>query len=306
MHKPITYAYLETTNYCNLSCTFCNRDEVVKKLKHMSLTDWNLVLEKLKDQPIKEAKLMGLGEPFLHPKFSTVCKMFKDYFPNAFLIVATNCQYKMNDNFKESLKYIDLLYLSIDGYKESYEKFRPPSKWSKLITFLDEIKKINRYGCRITCNYVVNTENIDDISKVKKHICDEYDLEELRLNIAQDWSEDKSLSNSDFISGYSSKQINFLKENYSSNIKGKAPWIYSDCFWVNTGIYMTVEGNLKVCALNTDTESLGNIFKDPVEKILNSKKMNEIRDGCNNNSPAKHCNNCSYKELSPILEKLIS
>ena len=306
MHKPITYAYLETTNYCNLNCTFCNRDEVIKKLKHMSLTDWELVLEKLKDQPIKEAKLMGLGEPFLHPKFSTICKMFKDYFPNAFLIVATNCQYKMNDNFKESLKYIDLLYLSIDGYEESYEKFRPPSKWSKLINFLDEIKKINRYDCRITCNYVVNTENINDISKVKKHICDKYDLEELRLNIAQDWSEDKSLSNSDFISGYSGKQISFLKENYSLNIKGKAPWTYSDCFWVNTGIYMTVEGNLKVCALNTDTESLGNIFKDPVEEILNSKKMNEIRDGCNNNNPAKHCDNCSYKELSPILEKLIS
>ena len=85
----------------------------------MSLTDWELVLEKLEDQPIKEAKLMGLGEPFLHPKFSTICKMFKDYFPNAFLIVATNCQYKMNANFKESLKYIDLLYLSIDGYKKA-------------------------------------------------------------------------------------------------------------------------------------------------------------------------------------------
>ena len=32
----------------------------------------------------------------------------------------------MNNNFTESLKFIDLLYLSIDGYKESYEKFRPP------------------------------------------------------------------------------------------------------------------------------------------------------------------------------------
>ena len=42
---------------------------------------------------------MGLGEPFL-PKFSEICKMFKEYFPKAFLIVATNCQYKMNDNFK--------------------------------------------------------------------------------------------------------------------------------------------------------------------------------------------------------------
>ena len=305
MHKPITYAYLETTNYCNLSCTFCNRDEVVKKLKHMSLTDWRLVLEKLKDQPIKEAKLMGLGEPFLHPKFSSICQMFKEYFPDAFLIVATNCQYKMNKNFTDSLKFIDLLYLSIDGYKESYEKFRPPSKWSKLIKFLEELKNINRYKCKITCNYVVNKENIVDISKIDS-LCDNYNLEELRLNIAQDWSEDKSLSNSNTISGYTTEQIEYLKKNYSENIKGKAPWTWSDCFWVNTGIYMTVEGNLKVCALNTDTEPLGNIFNQSISEILNSEKMSEIREGCNKNIPSKHCQNCSYKELSPILEELIA
>ena len=41
---------------------------------------------------------------------------------------------------------------------------------------------------------------------------------------------------------------------------------------------MTVEGNLKVCALNTDTESLGNIFKDSIDVILNTKRMNEIRE----------------------------
>ena len=28
---PITYAYLETTNYCNLQCSFCNRDDVIGK-----------------------------------------------------------------------------------------------------------------------------------------------------------------------------------------------------------------------------------------------------------------------------------
>ena len=77
MRDKVPFIYnIETTNYCNLNCSFCNRDEVVKKLKHMSLVEWELVLEKLKNQPIKEAKLMGLGEPFLHPKFSTICKMF--------------------------------------------------------------------------------------------------------------------------------------------------------------------------------------------------------------------------------------
>ena len=68
---------------------------------------------------------------------------------------------------------------------------------------------------------------------------------------------------------------------------------------------MTVEGNIKVCALNTDTKSLGNIFKDPIHEILNTKRMNEIREGCKKDEPTKHCKNCSYKELSPILEKLI-
>ena len=151
----------------------------------------------------------------------------------------------------------------------------------------------------------MNRENIVDISKIEK-LCKEYELEELRLNIAQDWSEDKSLSKTDHISGYSLEQIDYLKKNFSKNIKGKAPWTWSDCFWVKTGIYMTVEGNLKVCALNTDTESLGNIFKDSIDVILNTKRMNEIREGCNKDMPSKHCENCSYKELSPILEKLIS
>ncbi len=305
MHQPITYAYLETTNYCNLNCSFCNRDVVVKKLRHMPLEKWKIVLDKLKNHPISEAKLMGLGEPFLHPKFSEVCKMFKEYFPKAFLIVATNCQYKMNDNFKNSLKYIDLLYLSIDGYKESYEKFRPPSKWHKLVNFLEDLKKVERHNCKITCNYVVNKENVEDIVKIE-NLCKEYSLEELRLNIAQDWSEKKTLKDQQsYLWGYSKEQIEYLKKNYSKNIKGKTPWSWSDCFWVKRGIYMTVEGNLKVCALNTDTDSLGNIFSDSPEDILNSNRMNEIRDGCSNNKPNSHCSNCSYKELSPLLEKLI-
>ena len=137
--------------------------------------------------------------------------------------MATNCQYKLNENFKNSLKYIDLLYLSIDGYKDSYEKFRPPSKWNKLITFLDNLKLVNRYKCKITCNYVVNKENVKDIVKID-NLCKEYNLEELRLNIAQDWSENKTLrKQEDYLWGYSIEQIEYLKNNYSNNIKGKHP-----------------------------------------------------------------------------------
>ena len=172
MIKPITYAYLETTNYCNLDCSFCNRMDVIGPLKHMSLEDWGKLLDGIKHHPIEEAKLMGMGEPMLHPQFDEVCKMFKEVFPKCKLIVATNCQYNIREGlefrrkFQECLKYIDMLYFSIDGWGESYERDRAPAKWKKLIKFLKDFETINRYDCDVVVNYVVNAYNIDDIEKV--------------------------------------------------------------------------------------------------------------------------------------------
>ena len=80
MNKPITYAYLETTNYCNLECSFCNRNEVIGPLQHMSVTKFRELMEKIKHHPIEEAKLMGMGEPMLHPKFDEICRIFKEYY----------------------------------------------------------------------------------------------------------------------------------------------------------------------------------------------------------------------------------
>ena len=142
MNRKIEYASFEVTSYCNLKCSFCNREEVIKNPKHISVESWIYILEKFKSHPIKEAKLQGLGEPFFASKFSELCKIFKQYFPDSKIITATNCQYKITDNFKSALKYLDLIYLSIDGYKDNYEKFRKPSKWTKLIDFLERLMKI--------------------------------------------------------------------------------------------------------------------------------------------------------------------
>lgn len=305
MLKPITYAYLETTNYCNLQCSFCNREEVIGKLQHMKIDKWRELLESIKHHPIKEAKLMGMGEPLLHPQFDEVCKIFKEYFPDAFLIVATNCQYpikpetKMSRKFESTMKHVDLLYFSIDGYKESYERDRHPAKWSKLIDFLEDFKHMERSNCRVTVNYVVNPDNIEDISTIKDEIVDEYSLEELRLNIAQNWSEDESMP-----LGYTRDQIEFLKENWKGNIKGKSKWDFSDCFWVNEGLYTTVEGDVKMCCMNTGADSFGNLFIESIDDIRLKESYKKIKLGCNSNNPTAHCANCSYKELVPILKEI--
>ena len=296
----ITYAYLETTNYCNLDCSFCNRDEVIGPLKHMSLEDWGKLLDGINHHPIEEAKLMGMGEPMLHPQFDEVCRMFKETFPKCKLIVATNCQYNINDKFRECMKYIDMLYFSIDGYEKNYERDRAPAKWKKLIRFLDQFKSVERYDCDVVVNYVVNAYNVQDIEKVDK-LREENKLGALRLNIAQIWDADIKMSDDIATSGYTEKDLNYLRENWNKQIMGKSKWDFKDCFWVNNAIYTTVEGNIKMCCMNTGAEPFGNLFENSIDEIRLMDDYQNVKKGCQTNNPTSHCQNCSYKELVPIL-----
>ena len=297
----ITYAYLETTNYCNLDCSFCNRDEVIGSLKHMSLDDWGKLLDGIKHHPIQEAKLMGMGEPMLHPQFDEVCRMFKEVFPKCKLIVATNCQYNINDKFRNCMKYIDMLYFSIDGYKESYERDRAPAKWKKLMRFLDQFKLVDRYDCEVVVNYVVNAYNVQDIEKID-NLRKENNLGKLRLNIAQIWDAETKMSDDIATSSYTEEDLNYLRENWNKQIMGKSKWDFEDCFWVNNGIYTTVEGHVKMCCMNTGAKPFGNLFESSIDEIRLMDDYKNVKKGCNTNNPTSHCKNCSYKELTPILE----
>jgi MoaA/NifB/PqqE/SkfB family radical SAM enzyme len=294
----IKYAYIETTNHCNLRCITCNRQDVIGPLKHMSLNDFSQIMAKLQDHPIQEAKLMGMGEPFLHPQFSDIVKTFKATFPGAKLISATNAQYKLTKNMENSLKYIDMLYISIDGANGNYERMRPPSKWNKLITFLEDLQKVNRYDCNIVVNYTVSPGIVYDIPIVEE-LSKKYNIGEVRLNLVQNWNEDESTT-----TGYTDEELKFL-EKYKGQIKGRAPWTWSDCFWIKEGLYCTVEGNIKVCCMNTAAKSLGNIFEQSVDEIYNTKEFRVIRWGCKTDEPTTHCAKCSYKELSPLLERYV-
>lgn len=297
----IEYAYIETTNHCNLQCTFCNRHEVIGPLQHMPVSRFNSLMKRISHHPIKTGKLMGMGEPFMHPQFDIITGTFKTYFPESFLIVATNCQYTLSQApwFVNSLKHIDMLYLSIDGYENTYEQYRPPSKWSKLIKFLDELSTVDRHNCRIVVNYVVNPGNVDDIQKVYDNIVQKYNLAELRLNIAQDWSQDRSMPG-----GYTPEQLDYLKNNWGSCIQGKSEWDYSDCFWVKNGLYTTVEGRVLACCMNTGAKEFGNIFADSIENIHGDLEFLRVKHGCTTGKPTEHCKNCSYAELTPILKRL--
>ena len=123
-------------------------------------------------------------------------------------------------------------------------------------------------------------------------------LTELRLNLVQNWNEDEQINVE-----YPKLMKEHLKR-YKKQIKGVAPWTWSDCWWPENGLYVDVFGNVKVCIINTGTESVGNIFLESINEIKNNKKLLEISKSCKENKLHEHCKNCSYKELSPLINEL--
>ena len=150
-------------------------------------------------------------------------------------------------------------------------------------------------------NYVVNAYNVDDIVKIDE-LRVNYNLGHLRLNIAQIWDEGKSIKDNVATSGYTKHQLDYLKKNWSGKIMGKSKWDYNDCFWVNNALYTTVEGNVKMCCMNTGAKPFGNLFINSIDEIRQMTDYQNVKKGCNTNNPTSHCKNCSYKELTPILE----
>jgi radical SAM protein with 4Fe4S-binding SPASM domain len=105
-------------------------------------------------------------------------------------------------------------------------------------------------------------------------------------------------------SGYTREHLDYLRDTWGDNIMGKSKWDFSDCFWVKNGLYVTVEGNVKMCCMNTGATPFGNLFENSIDEIRLTEEYQKVKMGCLTNNPTNHCKKCSYNELKPILNRL--
>lgn len=302
--QNITYLMIETNSSCNLSCSWCNRERLVaeghRENKNLSLEEFKKLLEYFKDCPIDTIKLEGLSEPFLHPHFDQLAKLLREYFPKAFVIIATNGQYNIEKTkFFQTLPYVDMIYLSVDGLKENFEKIRKGASWEKLIKNFDTIDRIATPDekKKLHINFTANEENVRELPGIYQ-LKDQYKFSSVRINIVQNWNEDE-LSPENFSEDY----YRILKQ-YKKDLKGVPGWDYEDCFWPYSGLVVDVYGNFRQCIINTSQKPLGNVFTSNVEEFFNdSPYYLNVREKLSNNCSPESCRTCDYKHHS---EKLLS
>lgn len=275
MKRRFKKIYVEITNRCNLKCSFCSKLD--REIKEMSLEDFKTVISKIK--PFTDYIYLHVkGEPLLHSRLDDILSICDK--ENIQVNITTNgtlLKDKLNIlSSHASIRQINVSLHSENNFKDYFENiFDACDKLSEKIYIsyriwnLDELhldEKSTTIVDKIINHYKLPTKVVDKLKKDK----------------------DTTISNNIFVN----KDNLFTWPDSFSNydLDGK-------CYGLNTHIGILVDGTIIPCCLDGNGQiNLGNIFKNNLEDVLNSKKVLDMINGFKNGkSICQLCKNCNFR-----------
>ena len=266
--------YVEITNYCNLSCSFCSKDKRDKK--EMSVDEFKVVIEKIQDYT-KNIYLHVKGEPLLHSNLDEILSICEEN--NLNIRITTNgtlLSKKKDILMKHNIKQINVSLHSENNYPNYFE---------------DVFNTCDILSTKTTIIYrlwTLETLNLDKLStKIVDKINSHYHLSTV---IVDKIMKEKNIKISKNI--YIDKDYEFTWPkitNKKSDI--------GTCLGTKTHIAILSNGNITLCCLDSEgIVKLGNIFRDDLSSVINSKLFKDINNGFKNNKLiCDLCKSCSFR-----------
>ena len=260
--------YIEITNVCNLSCSFCNSSNRVKK--EMTPSEFEVVLKHIGNYT-EYIYLHVKGEPLLHKQLDKILFLTKKY--NKRVCITTNGVF-----LKEKLdilnKYDNIYQINISLHSENNKR----NYLEDILYSIDNL--IYPYISLRFWTLDMGKMN----SETKRYlnvIRDRYKVEEIKNHIK-------------------------LKEKVFLSLEDKFEWpnINNDyttegyCLGGKKHIAILSDGTTAVCCLDSDGASnLGNIFSSTLEEILHTEKYKNIVSYFQKRKCyLEICKHCSYKK----------
>lgn len=254
--------YVEITNNCNLSCSFCN--EIKRKRQFITVDNFKLLLDKLKGYT-NYLYFHLMGEPLIHPNINELIDLGSKSFK---INITTNGYFidKIKDN-----KNINQINISLHSFDEKYNK-NLDDYLNNILLSVDKLivnNTIINYRLWTNTKYknnIINKLNqyykvdINGNTKIRDNIFIEFDTEFIWPNLNN----------------------NYYNEN-------------GTCMGLRTHIGILVDGTIVPCCLDTNgIINMGNIYYDNLDDVLNIERVKNMKLGFENNKKVenlcKHCN----------------
>ncbi|RJO66629.1 MAG: radical SAM protein [Myxococcales bacterium] len=156
--------YLSPTNYCNLRCAVCARQEQMREERGMlSPAAAEKILSRLPDT-IHKIYLQKQGEPTMNPQLAEIARLVRQRFPKAQLAMHTN-GLLMTAKLAEALAPLfDFTAFSISAitrqtYAACHGRDRFTQALAGLRAFLDARKALDRWDNNVFIDYVRQSGN---------------------------------------------------------------------------------------------------------------------------------------------------
>ncbi|RPJ08224.1 MAG: radical SAM protein, partial [Deltaproteobacteria bacterium] len=143
--KHLFAVHFDIVHGCQLRCLGCPNSTLEPRIQSISVEDFAHCLGHIDVERIHTFRLFNFGEPLLHRHLSSIVEEIPKHRWKASIVeLSTNGQRVDWDELEEMVKLeiVNRLVVSCDGdgTPESYERLRPPSKWEKLVEFLDRAR----------------------------------------------------------------------------------------------------------------------------------------------------------------------
>lgn len=270
--KPYSRVYVEITNICNKSCSFCKGTK--RKPKMMGEEEFSLLLEKL--SPYTDYLYFHLmGEPTLHPNLLRFIELSRDkgYHP----MITTN------GTLLESLgkKIIAAGVYKVNISLHSFENGSETEAEEYLKSCISFAKSAAASGVIVTLRLWNGGSGADN----------GYVIRTLRESFPGEWVKNnrgEKLSEGIF--------LEYADRFGWPDIEGEELGRDVYCHGLSDHFAILADGSLVPCCLDSDgIMTLGNAFVDDISELLSSERAKNIKEGFRRrNTDEPLCQRCPY------------
>lgn len=277
--------YIETTNVCNLSCSFCPSTK--RKPEFMTPDNFKAICERIKGHT-KHIYLHLMGEPLLHPNLIQFCEIAKQQ--------GLTVQLTTNGTL---LKQWQGLLSSVESLRQiniSLSSFEANTLDQGLVEYLDQVcdfvKKADEKGIIIS----LRLWNLDSATLKGDNLLNESILKHLESRLEPGSDLVKQLETASSAKLLSRTYVNLANRFSWPDIEGHSNEKVSFCHGLKDHIGILVDGSVVPCCLDHSGEiTLGNINETSLRDILNSDRAKSIRNGFMQRIAVEPlCQSCGY------------
>ena len=272
--KRFAKVYVEISNICNLSCSFC--PGTTRKPKRMNTQEFEIVLNKIK--PYTDYIYFHLlGEPLCHPDLAEFLKIAEDMQFKVIITTNGTLLSKNKDILLNSKSHYKTV-ISLHSFEANDNKFSFNDYLENCFEYAKSAENKKIVVLRLWNNGGKDSLNNEILAKLENHF-------------PKPWVEERNgtrIGEKIYIQYGDKFDWPNLK---SSNVNEKV-----FCYGLRDQIGILADGTVVPCCLDNNGEiNLGNIFEDNLEEIINSQKAQNIYNGFSNRTACEElCKRCSF------------